>query len=105
MNGPFHTERDTLVALLDLLHGPPAYDQPVSLLVAAGLLPLGRFAPRGNRVATTRRPSFTTAMRVVDRIHRHAPNRRRLAEPALPTGLAQADVLLVRVRHGADRRH
>ncbi len=43
-------------------------------------------------------------MRVVDRVHRHAAVVRALAEPAIPPGLAERDVHVVRVRHRTDAR-
>jgi hypothetical protein len=46
-------------------------------------LPHGR-----NRVTTTRGAAFTTAVRMVDRVHDDAAVMRTLAEPAGTTGLA-----------------
>ena len=43
-------------------------------------------------------------MRMVDRVHGDAANRRTMAEPAIATGLADVDVLLVGVGDGADGR-
>ncbi|CKR01334.1 Uncharacterised protein [Mycobacterium tuberculosis] len=43
-------------------------------------------------------------MRVVDRVHHHAPDRRALALPPHPTGLAPVDVCLLGIAHFADGR-
>src|SRR5690348_14806659 len=55
-------------------------------------------------MAPARGAAFAAAMRMVDRVHRHAAHRGLLAEPAVTAGLADDDVLLVRVGHRADRR-
>ena len=81
-----------------------AHDQPVRRLVVPGLLALGRLAPRRDRMAAARGAALAAAMRVVDRVHRHAAHRGPAAEPAVSPGLADHDVLLVGVRHRADRR-
>src|SRR5207253_38759 len=61
-------------------------------------------APRGHRMAAARRLAFAAAMRMVDRVHRHAAYRGLAAEPAVPPGLADHDILVVGVRHRTDRR-
>src|SRR6266702_3043157 len=81
-----------------------AHDEPVRRLVVSRLLPLGRLAPGRNRVAATRSAALAAAMRVIDRVHRHAAHRGPAAQPATPTGLADDNVLLIGVRHRADRR-
>src|SRR3546814_16700164 len=43
-------------------------------------------------------------MRMIDRVHRDAAYRRPLAQPTITAGLAQIDVSLVGIGHGADRR-
>ncbi|PRD40246.1 UNVERIFIED_CONTAM: hypothetical protein NCL1_00859 [Trichonephila clavipes] len=77
----------------------------VGLLVRAGAVALGAFAPRGDRVTTTRGPAFTTTMRVVDRVHCNAAHRRTYALVAHTTGFTEVLVRVVGVRHGANRRH
>src|SRR5439155_10614718 len=79
-------------------------DQTVRRLVVPRLLALGRLAPRGDRMAPARRLAFAAAMRMVDRVHRDATHRRPPAEPAIAAGLADHDVLVIGVRHRADRR-
>src|SRR5690348_3516888 len=54
-------------------------------------------------MAPARGAALAAAMRVIDRVHRHAAHRGLLAEPAVAAGLADDDVLPVRVGHGADR--
>src|SRR5436190_7853326 len=53
---------------------------------------------------TTRGLALAAAMRVIDRVHRDATHRRLTAEPAVPASLADDDVLMIGVRHRADRR-
>src|SRR5216684_4542837 len=81
-----------------------AHDEPVRRLVVPRLLPLGRLAPGRNRMAAARSTALTAAMRVIDRVHRHTAHRRPAAQPATPAGLADDDVLLIGIRHRADRR-
>src|SRR5690606_40561446 len=80
-----------------------ADDVLVRLLVAARSLALVRLAPRGDWMMAAGGAAFTTAMRMVDRVHRDTAHVRLAAEPARPAGLAQVDVRVVRVRHRTDR--
>ncbi|MPL95839.1 hypothetical protein SDC9_42012 [bioreactor metagenome] len=77
----------------------------VRLLVRASLLALGVLAPRGHRGTATRGPAFTTAMRVVDRVHRDAADGRTHALVAHTTGFTEVLVRVVGVRHGTDGGH
>src|SRR5215469_10952303 len=86
--------------------GPPLLrvaatdDHLVRRLVVAGLVAERRLAPRGHRVVTAARAA---AERVIDRVHDLAAHGRAPALPAVAAGLADVDVLLVGVRHRADR--
>src|ERR1700733_9976910 len=65
-NGPFLTERAiayslALVTALD--------DHRRRALVAAGTITLCRGSPRADRIATCSSLTFTTTVRVIDRIH------------------------------------
>src|SRR3954463_10380898 len=82
-----------------------ADNHPGRLLVAPGLVALGRLAPRAHRMPAARGAALTAAVRGVDRVHGHAAIVRAPTLPAHPAGLAVIDVLMVRVGHGADRRH
>ncbi|OIQ72322.1 hypothetical protein GALL_460560 [mine drainage metagenome] len=53
-------------------------------------------------MATARGAAFTTAVRMVDRIHGDTPVMRLAAEPAVATGLADRDVHVIGVRYRAD---
>ena len=77
----------------------------VGALVVTRFEPTRRLAPWSNRVATARRPAFTTTVRVVDRVHRHTAIMRRAALPAGTSGLAVRFVFVFRVAHLADRRN
>src|SRR2546430_15315091 len=80
-------------------------DEFVGGLVPAGLLALGREAPRRDRMSAARRAALAAAMRVVYRVHRHAAIVRHAAHPALASSLADRNVHVVRIGHRADGRH
>src|SRR5690606_39599281 len=100
-NGPFQTERVTSDYLsLALALMARAHDELVGRLVGPGALALGGLAPRRDRMTAARGAAFTTAVRVVDRIHCDAAVVRTLAAPARAAGLAGVDVAVVGVGHG-----
>src|SRR5216683_5420533 len=74
-------------------------------LVLAGLLSLGREAPRRHRVAATRSAAFAAAMGMVDGIHRNAAVVRHAAHPTLATGFSDRDIHVVGIRDGPDGGH
>src|SRR5664279_1968281 len=59
-------------------------------------------AARVHRVTTTGGLALTTAVRVIDRVHRDTADGRALALPAHPAGLAPVDVALLGIAHLAD---
>lgn len=67
------------------------------LLLIAGLIALGGHTPRGNGVTAAGASAFTTAERMVDRVHGHAANLGTTTEPAITASLAQGDVLVLDV--------
>src|SRR5204862_7949468 len=87
-----------------LLAAPPgADDQLVGLLVLrARSLAERRHPPRRDRVPPTLRLPLAAAVRVVDRVHRRAPDRRTLALPAATARLAAGLVFVVEVSDLAD---
>src|SRR5665213_3585539 len=78
------------------------HDEFGSALVLAGLLALGREAPRRDPVAAALGAS---AVRMIDRVHGDAAVVRHAALPALPAGLADRGIHIVGVRHRADGGH
>ncbi len=54
-------------------------------------------------MTTTRSTTFTTTMRVIDRVHCNAANVRALATPYRTTSLAVVDIAVVRVGYCTDR--
>src|ERR1700733_4683014 len=100
--GPFQTERATAYLLARRV--TTTDDHLVRRLVLAGLLALGRLAPRGDRMTATRGLALAAAVRMVDRVHGDAAHDRPMAEPAGAAGLADHGVLVVRVRHRTDGR-
>src|SRR5690606_38550062 len=81
-----------------------AHDELIGRLVGAGLAALRGLAPRRNGMTATRSATFTTAVRMVDRVHGNAAVMRTLTQPALTTSLAELDVGVVRVGHGTNSR-
>src|SRR3954470_12323238 len=77
------------------------------LATAARNVALRELAPRRNEMlatATTLGFALTATVRMVDRIHGHATNRRTNAEPALASGLAQRLLIVIAVADFPDRR-
>src|SRR6478735_539094 len=72
--GPFQTERATAYLLPRRVTATD--DELVRGLVLAGLLALGRLAPRRDRMTAARGLAFAAAMRMVDRVHGDAANHR-----------------------------
>src|SRR6202040_697485 len=70
--------------------------------VLAGLLTLGREAPRRDPVAAALGAS---AVRMIDRVHGDAAVVRHTALPTLTAGLADRGVHVVRIGHRTDGRH
>src|SRR5438045_2250192 len=81
---------------------PSLHDKGVSALVVAGLVTLGRNTPGRARMAAAGALSFTTAVRMVDRIHRNTAVGRALTQPARTARLADRDVLVIGVGELAD---
>src|SRR5262245_3716680 len=98
-NGPFQTERAIGLSLLLLPLMAAGDDGLGGRLVLAGLLALGREAPRRDRMASARGAAFAAAVRVIDRVHGDAAIVRPPAQPARAAGLADRDVHVIRVRH------
>src|SRR5207244_13640334 len=61
-------------------------------------------APRGDRVAAALGLALAASVRVVDRVHGRAADRRTLAAPPAAAGLPAGDVLVVDVPDLADGR-
>src|SRR5262247_1330157 len=101
MNGPFQTERATSARPPLLRRVTTAQDHAVGTLVVTRLVTLGRNARGRDPVLAA---LGAAAMRMVDRVLSDPAGMRADAEPAAAAGLADDDVLLVRIRNGADGR-
>src|ERR1700733_8731728 len=101
--GPFLRLRGISGCSLPLVLAAAAADQPVTGLVLMAGAAL-RLAPRADRVATARALALATAMRVVDRVHGDATDRRTLALPTVTARLAELDVAVLGVADFADGR-
>src|SRR5881394_2171222 len=101
--GPFFRLRGLVQYSLAPLRRPAATnDEAVAVLVCAAGPAFG-LPPRADRVPAAGGLALATAVRVVDRVHRHAPDGRPLALPAHAAGLAPVDVRLLGVADLADR--
>src|SRR5258708_15127154 len=80
-------------------------DEDIGPLVVAGLVSAGRLDPWGNRVTSARGLPFTTTVRVIDRVHRDTAVGGANTLPAIASGLADGDVLVVGVANLSDGRH
>src|SRR5215472_3751245 len=88
--------------LLPLLLAAPAGDHLVAGTVRPAGTALG-LTPRADRVPAAGGLALAAAHRVVDRVHRHAADRRALALPPVAASLAELDVALLGVADLADR--
>src|ERR1700691_5128487 len=95
-NGPFLRERLTLLA-------PPPHDHFVGSLVATRLFAHRHLTPRRRRRTAGRRARLTTAMRMVDRVHRDAANVRTLSAMTLPSGISNDLVFVFEIAELTDR--
>src|SRR5512145_454206 len=83
-NGPFFSERDIQDPLLAI---PALHDHRIGALVLARAIALGERAPRADRIALGTGATLAAAVRMVDRVHRHAAHRRPHTTPAHRAGL------------------
>src|ERR1035438_9598305 len=83
----------------------PLDNVTVRRLVVPCLVPARRLAPRRHGMAATGSLSFTTAQRMINRIHRHAAHGGTNALPAIPAGLANVQVLVIQISKLPDRSH
>src|SRR5690606_23849349 len=82
-----------------------AHDELLGALVLAGLVTLGRHAPRGDRMRVALAGlRLTTAVRVIDRVHGRAAHGRLDAAPAGGTGLAELLQAMLVIADFADGR-
>src|SRR3954465_1631454 len=84
-NGPFFNER---VMCYPLFLAAARDDHRSRTLVTARLLTLRLLAPRRNWMTTSCCFTFTTTVRVIDRVHDHTANGRTNTAPAHRAGLA-----------------
>src|SRR5581483_5772 len=81
-----------------------AHDHVLGALVLARLVALGERAPRADRISLGPGAPLAAAMRMIDRIHRHAAHRRPYAAPAHGARLADLAQVMLLVAHFADGR-
>src|SRR5262252_2250858 len=83
---------------------PPLHDHFPRTLVTPRLGTQGRKAPRRLRMVALD-ATFTTSVRMVHRVHGHAPDSGTLALPARAPGLAVSHVLVVEITDLTDGGH
>src|SRR5690349_3822684 len=85
-----------------LLGLPPPYN----IAIGAGILSCSnatsRLAPLGLGMHTNRRAALATTMGMVTRVHNRSAHFRPATHPALPSGLADPDILVIEVANLAD---
>ena len=72
------------------------------LVRIARLVTLARLAPWGNRLLVTFSATFTTTMRVIDRVHRDTAHPRPLSKPSHTSGLAETLIHMLVVADRTD---
>ena len=78
----------------------------IDILFLSGLQTQSRFTPRSNRARTSnRRFTFTTAVRMVARVHNRTSDRRSPAHMAFSSGLTNGNVLMIQITDLADSCH
>src|SRR5579875_798359 len=82
---------------------PAADDITIRLLLAAGLVALGRHPPRRLGMIAFGTP-LAAAVRMVHRVHRDSAHVRALAQPAAAAGLADRNIFMIDVADLSDRR-
>src|SRR5262245_48985462 len=80
------------------------HDHVVGALVVARLEALRELAPGRARMTTAAGVTLAAAHRMIDRVLSHAAVVRPTAHPALAACFAEADVLVLEIRHLADGR-
>jgi hypothetical protein len=88
---------------LPLALAAPTHDETIGTLILAGLETFCRHAPWRYRMTSTRRLTLTTTMRVIDRIHGHAPHRWTLAAPAICSGFTKGPQVMFTVTYFSER--
>src|SRR5579864_2801800 len=83
----------------------PTHDELVRPLIVACLVTASRLPPRGDGMPPARSLALTTAMRMVNRVHRNAAIVRPLAQPSRSSRFADRDVLVIDISYLADGRH
>ncbi|PRD30554.1 UNVERIFIED_CONTAM: hypothetical protein NCL1_26162 [Trichonephila clavipes] len=100
-NGPFFSERGTVILLYPLLDATVANNHLSRTLVGTCLVPFSFLTPWTYRLNTFT-TSFTTTVRMVDRVHGHATNGRTHTAPAAGASLAQGAQVVLAVRDFAE---
>src|ERR1043166_9880475 len=90
--------------MIQLLDSPISDDHLLGALVLARLVTAGRLAPGRHRIAAAGSLAFTTAVRMVHRIHRHPAPVRANPFPTRSTRFTKRNVFVLDVADLADGR-
>ncbi len=85
--------------------GSATHNKLIRSLIVARLDAECWLAPLGLGRHTARRVTFTTTVRVVDRVHRRTTDMGPNTQPSRTSGLANGDVLMIDIADLSDRRH
>src|SRR5262249_19569684 len=80
----------------------PLHNELVGSFVVPRLVPQCGFTPWCQRVVPLH-PAFTSAMRMIYRIHDHTANGRTYSHMAMPPGLSDRDVLMIEIAYLSNR--
>src|SRR6476660_4896595 len=94
MNGPFFWDR--------MLFRLPLHNELVGSFVVPRFVSKSRFAPGRHRMVTLD-AALTATVRMVDRIHHHAANRRTNAHVSHAARLPNRHVFVIQVSHLSNR--
>src|SRR6185312_4208664 len=83
----------------------PRHNEHIRALVVPRLVTTRRLTPRRHRVTSARGLTLTTAVRMVDRVHRHTTVGWANTLPAVASGLSDRHILVIGIANLANRRH
>src|SRR5579864_8666955 len=83
----------------------PTHDELVRPLIVACLVTASRLPPRGDGMPPARSLALTTAMRMVNRVHRNPAIVRPLAKPTRSSRFTNRDVFVIDIADLTNRRH
>src|SRR6202034_2644482 len=84
---------------------PARHDKHIGPLVITSLIATSRLTPRRHWMTSARGLTFTTTVRVIDRVHRNAAVGWANALPPVASSLTNRDILVIGIANLANGRH